>query len=148
MNHQPKFFNIMTPATLTSNTSGKSQRIAGWVLSGIVILFLLFDAVIKFAMPPEVLQATVNELGFQVHHIGVLGITGLIGVLLYAFPKTSVLGAVLIMGQLGGAVAAHVRVDNPLFSHTLFPVYVGIIMWAGLWLRMPSLRRLFPYVSE
>lgn len=138
----------MSPSTPTSDTPGKSQRIIGWILSGFVILFLLFDAIIKFAMPPEVVQTTVNELGFQMHHITLMGVTGLLGVLLYAFPRTSVLGAILIMGQLGGAVASHVRVDNPLFSHTLFPVYIGIMMWAGLWLRIPALRRVFPLLQN
>jgi hypothetical protein len=117
-------------------------------MSGFVILFLLFDAVIKFFMPPAVVQTTVNELGFQMHHIPLFGITGLVGVVLYAIPRTSILGAVLIMAQLGGAIAVQVRVDNPLFSHELFPVYLGILMWGGLWLRMPALRNLFPIVKR
>lgn len=133
------------PAT-SEGTPSKSQRIAGWIMSGFIILFLLFDAVIKFVAPPEVTETTVNQLGYQPYHIGVMGITGLIGVLLYAFPRTAVLGAILLMGQLGGAIASHVRVDNPLFSHTLFPVYMGILMWGGLYLRMPALRKLFPLV--
>lgn len=134
----------MTTLSVSQNAPSKSQRITGWIMSGFVILFLLFDAVIKFAMPPEVVQTTVNELGYKAHHIGVMGITGLLAVVLYAIPRTAVLGAVLVMGQLGGAIASHVRVDNPLFSHTLFPVYIGILMWGGLWLRMPALRKLIP----
>jgi hypothetical protein len=137
----------MTTLSLSYSPS-KSQRISGWVMSGFVILFLLFDALIKFAMPPNVVEVTVNELGFKPHHIGIIGVTGLIGVVLYAIPRTAVLGAILIMSQLGGAIAAHVRVDNPLFSHTLFPVYIGILMWGGLWLRMPALRRLVPIVRS
>lgn len=137
----------MTAISLTDSTASKPQRTIGWILSSLVILFLLFDAVIKFLMPPEVVQTTVNELGFQQHHIIVMGFTGLTGVLLYAVPPTAVLGAILITAQLGGAIAAHVRVDNPLFSHTLFPVYVGIMMWGALWLRMPALRKLFPTVQ-
>lgn len=136
----------MTTITLSNSVPGKAQRILGWVMSGFVILFLLFDALIKFAMPPEVVQTTVNELGFKAHHIGIIGVTGLLAVVLYAIPRTSVLGAVLIMAQLGGAIASHVRVDNPLFSHMLFPVYIGILMWGGLWLRTPALRQLFPIV--
>ena len=134
----------MTTLSVSHTAPTKSQRITGWVMSGFVILFLLFDALIKFAAPPEVVQTTVNELGFKPHHISVIGVTGLLAVILYAIPRTAVLGAVLIMSQLGGAIAAHVRVDNPLFSHTLFPVYMGILMWGGLWLRMPALRRLLP----
>jgi len=139
---------MTTPFSVPYTSPRRSQRIAGWTMSGFVILFLLFDAVIKFFMPPAVVQTTVNELGFQIHHIGIIGITGLVSVVLYAIPRTAVLGAVLIMGQLGGAIAAHVRVDNPLFSHTLFPVYIGILMWGGLWLRMPALRSLFPFIKK
>jgi hypothetical protein len=135
-------------ASVPYTSPRKSQRIAGWAMSGFVILFLLFDAIIKFFMPPAVVQTTVSELGFQAHHIGIIGTTGLVAVILYAIPRTAVLGAVLIMGQLGGAIAIHVRVDNPLFSHTLFPVYIGILMWGGLWLRMPMLRSLFPIVQK
>lgn len=138
--------NTASLPTTSKDTPSKSQRIAGWIMSGFIILFLLFDAVIKFLVPPEVVETTVNQLGYQPHHIGVMGITGLIGVLLYAFPRTAVLGAILLMGQLGGAIASHVRVDNPLFSHILFPVYMGILMWGGLYLRMPALRRLLPLV--
>jgi hypothetical protein len=137
-----------TSVSVPYTSPRKSQRIAGWAMSGFVILFLLFDAVIKFVMPPVVVQTTINELGFQMHHIALIGITGLVGVILYAIPRTAVLGAVLIMGQLGGAIAAQVRVDNPLFSHTLFPVYIGILMWGGLWLRMPALRSLFPILHK
>jgi hypothetical protein len=109
---------------------------------------MLFDAVIKFAMPPEVVETTVSELGFRQHHIIVIGITGLISVVLYAIPRTAVLGAVLMTGQLGGAISTHLRVDNPLFSHTLFPVYVGILVWLGLWLRMSMLRQVFPVTKN
>ena len=126
----------------------KSARIIGWTMSGFVILFLLFDAVIKFIMPPVVVQTTVNELGFQAHHISIIGFTGLLGVVLYAIPRTALLGAVLLMAQFGGAMAANLRIDAPLFSHILFPVYLGILMWGGLWLRMPALRNLFPMISK
>jgi len=68
----------------------------------------------------------------------------LIGTLLYIWKRTSVLGAVLLTALLGGAVATHIRIDSPLFSHTLFGVYLGLIMWGGLWLRDPALRRLLP----
>jgi hypothetical protein len=136
----------MTTLSLSNTRSDKVQRITGWVLSGFVILFLLFDAIIKFVMPPVVIETTVNELGFLPQHIGLMGATGLVSVVLYAIPRTAVLGAALIMAQLGGAIASHVRVENPLFSHTLFPVYIGILMWGGLWLRMPALRKLFPIV--
>jgi len=140
----------MTTSTvsLPYSAPSKSARIIGWTMSGFVIVFLLFDAVIKFIMPPVVVQTTVNELGFQAHHIGIIGLTGLLGVVLYAIPRTAILGAVLLMAQFGGAMTANLRIDAPLFSHILFPVYLGILMWGGLWLRMPTLRSLFPIISK
>lgn len=125
----------------------KKQLIAGWVISGFVILFMLFDATIKFLKPAEVITTTVNELGYAEHHILIQGILALIVTLLYALPRTSVLGAILLTGYLGGAVASHLRIDHPLFSHTLFPVYVGILVWAGLWLRNNDLKKLFPLIT-
>ena len=137
----------MTTLSLTLNTPSKSQRITGWIMSGFAILFLAFDAVIKFAQPDVVVQTTVNELGFQPHHILPIGIIGLVAVVLYAIPWTALLGAILLTGQLGGAIAIHVRVDNPLFSHVLFPVYIGILVWGGLYLRVPTLRKLLPLIN-
>ena len=84
------------------------------------------------------------DLGFQAHHIIPLGILGLISTVLYLIPRTAVLGAVLLTGYFGGAIATHFRLDNPLFSHTLFPVYLALLMWGGLWLRNEGLRRLVP----
>jgi len=139
--------NFMTTLSLSLTAPSKSQRITGWIMSGFVILFLLFDAIIKFVQPDVVVQTTVNELGFKLHHIGTIGVTGLIAVVLYAIPRTAILGAILITAQLGGAIASHVRVDNPLFSHTLFPVYIGILVWGGLWMRIPALRKLLPLVK-
>jgi hypothetical protein len=104
-------------------------------MSGFVVLFLTFDIVMKFMKPDEVITTTVNELGYQEHHIATMGILLLISTILYVIPKTSILGAVLLTGYLGGAIATHLRVDNPLFSHLLFPVYFGILLWGGLWLR-------------
>ena len=137
----------MTTLSLTLNTPSKSQRITGWIMSGFAILFLAFDAVIKFAQSDVVVQTTVNELGFQPHHILPIGIIGLVAVVLYAVPRTALLGAILLTGQLGGAIAIHVRVDNPLFSHVLFPVYIGILVWGGLYFRVTTLRRLLPLIN-
>lgn len=127
------------------NTVTKAQLWTGRVLSWFAILFMLFDSVIKFVKPPMVIQTTVNELGYAEHHILPMGILALICTILYMIPKTSVLGAVLMTGHLGGAIATHLRVDNPLFSHMLFPVYVGLMIWGGLWLRNPKLRTLIPF---
>lgn len=127
------------------NTITKGQLWTGRVLSWFAILFMLFDSVIKFVKPPMVIQTTVNELGYAEHHILPMGILALVCTILYIIPKTSVLGAILMTGYLGGAIATHLRVDNPLFSHMLFPVYVGLMIWGGLWLRNPKLRELVPF---
>lgn len=110
------------------------------IMSGLVVAFMLFDAAIKFIKPEPVIQTTVNQLGYGEHHIILTGWLALIPTLLYAYPRTSVLGAILLTAHFGGAIASHVRVDNPLFSHTLFPVYVAILMWGALWLRNNKLR--------
>lgn len=118
----------------------------GRVLSGLIILFMIFDGVIK--LPPlDVVTQTMVPLGWpaDVNVARTLGIIGLISTALYALPRTSVLGAILLTGYLGGAIATNMRVDSPLFSHTLFSVYLGIILWGGLYLRDPSVRALIPF---
>ncbi len=116
---------------------------AGYILSGLPGLFLLFDAVLKFIKPPEVVEGT-TQLGYSESVILPLGIVLLVCTVVYLIPRTSVLGAVLLTGYLGGAVATHVRTGNPLFSHTLFPTYIGALIWAGLFLRDDRLRELIP----
>ncbi|ESY11216.1 DoxX family protein [Mesorhizobium sp. M0924] len=118
----------------------------GRVLSGLIILFMIFDGVIK--LPPlDVVTQTMVSLGWpaDVNVARTLGIIGLISTALYALPRTSVLGAILLTGYLGGAIATNMRVGSPLFSHTLFSVYLGIILWGGLYLRDPSVRALIPF---
>lgn len=127
-----------------TETISKSQLWAARIMSGIVILFMLMDSIMKFFQPAEVITGT-TELGYATHHILPLGILGFISILLYAYPKTSILGAILLTGYWGGAIATHMRLDNPLFSHLLFPVYLGILAWGGLWLRDKKLRNLFPF---
>ena len=117
----------------------------GRVLSGLIILFMIFDGVIK--LPPlEVVTQTMVPLGWpaDVNVARLLGVIGLISTALYALPRTSVLGAILLTGYLGGAIATNMRVGSPLFSHTLFSVYLGIILWGGLYLRDPRVRALIP----
>jgi hypothetical protein len=116
---------------------------SGRVLSGLLILFLLVDGGIKL-VPIEAVTETSLQLGIPTHLARTLGVLTLTGALLYAFPRTSVLGAILLTGYLGGAIYVHVRADSPLFSHTLFGVYLGVIMWGSLWLRDPALRALIP----
>lgn len=101
----------------------------------------------KFFQPEEVISGTV-ELGFSVHHILPLGILGLVSILLYAYPRTSLLGAILLTAYWGGAVATHVRLDNPLFTHVLFPVYLGVLAWGALWLKNSHVRLLLPVLKE
>jgi hypothetical protein len=109
-----------------------------------VILFLLFDAGLKLVSPETAIKYSPPGLGWplEVGTMHMLGILLLIPTLLYIWPRTAVLGAILITGYLGGAIATHLRIDSPLFSHTLFGVYLGVMLWAGLWLRSPALRLL------
>jgi hypothetical protein len=116
---------------------------AGRIISALPVLFLLFDAVMKLIKPPPVIDATV-KLGYPESTIIGMGIVLLACVILYVIPQTSVLGAILLTGYLGGAVATHVRVGDPLLTHTLFPVYVGVLIWLGLYLRDARLRALVP----
>ena len=125
------------------NRISKTKLWTSYVMSGLVVLFMLMDSIMKFMKPPEVIEGTV-ALGFAEQHIPVLGTLGLISTLLYAFPRTSILGAILLTAYFGGAVATHLRLNNPLFTHTLFTIYFGILIWGGLWLRNSKLRELLP----
>ncbi len=120
---------------------------AGYILSALPALFLLLDAVGKLIKPRAVIEGTV-ELGYEESVIVPLGIVLLICTVIYIIPRTAVLGAILLTGYLGGAVATHVRVGGPLFSHKLFPVYLGIMIWLGLYLRDRRLRALVPLRSS
>ena len=118
----------------------------GYALSSVVILFMLFDGGIKL-VPPAMVIETTAQLGYPatVSFVRGLGILGLSCTLLYALPRTSALGAILLTGYLGGTVATHLRVGSPIFSHMLFGVYLGILLWGGLYLRDGRLRSLVPY---
>ena len=117
----------------------------GRVLSSLAVLFLSADAAGKL-FAPEMMIANSPPLGLPAepgfHRMlgGILAIC----ILLYAWPRSAILGAVLITGFLGGAIATHIRIASPLFSHTLFGVYIGLFVWGGLWLRNTKLRALFP----
>ena len=129
---------------MTDITPGKGQLIAGRVLSGLVILFLLFDAGLKLVSPETAIKYSPPGLGWplEVGTMHMLGILLLIPTLLHIWPRTAVIGAILITGYLGGAIATHLRIGSPLFSHILFGAYLGVMLWAGLWLRSPALRLL------
>lgn len=115
----------------------------GRVLRGLVTAFLVFDGGIKVIGLPVVAE-TMGELGWPAHLSFGLGVMTLGIALLYAWPRTALLGAVLLTGLLGGAIAAQLRVGNPLFSHLLFGVYLGVFAWGGLWLNDARLRALMP----
>lgn len=129
----------------TKNTS-KATLWAGRIMSGLVIFFMLMDASFKFITSPEAVKAT-EDLGYGTQHLVPLGLMAVIATIIYAIPSTSILGAVLLTGYFGGAIATHFRLENPLFTHILFPVYLAILMWGGTWLRNPQLRSLFPIKS-
>lgn len=122
----------------------RAQVLAGRVLTAVAVLFLLFDIAIKLSGSAEAVKGTV-ALGWPASVIVPLGIVQLVCLILYLVPRTSFLGAVLWTGYLGGAVATHVRVGQPLFSHILFPVYVALVLWGGLWLRDRRVRALLPF---
>jgi len=126
--------------------TSKGALWTGRGLSAVVVLFMIFDGVIK--LPPlDIVTQTMTELGWPAD-VGVarlIGVVGLISTALYALPRTSVLGAILLTAYMGGAISTHVRIGNPLFSHTLFGVYLGVMLWGGLYLRDPRVRALIPF---
>jgi hypothetical protein len=138
------------PLSVPPSTSGvgtpqpASRAIwTGRILTGIGVLFLAFDLSLKLLQVPMALQGT-TELGYATSIVLPLGIVELICLIAYLVPQTSVLGAILWTGYLGGAIATHVRLQNPLFTHELFPIYIAVLLWLGLWLREPRLRTVLP----
>ena len=123
----------------------KPARWTGRVLSGLVIMFLLFDGAIKL-VPWPVVTETMDRMGYGSSETLArsLGIITIVCTVLYSVPPTSMLGAILLTGYLGGAIASHVRIGSPLFTHVLFGFYLGLIVWGRLWLRDPALRNLIP----
>lgn len=134
---------IAIPAAVVSSarSTGRARLWTGRVLTSLVTAFLLFDVTLKLLRPPMVVEGTA-KLGYPESSILVTGILLLACLVLHLVPRTAVLGAVLLTGYLGGAVATHLRVGDPVFSHIVFPVYVGVLIWAGLVLRRPSLASL------
>jgi hypothetical protein len=118
-----------------------AARWGGRVLTALPVLFMTFDAVIKFAAIPAVAEAS-EKMGWPAHLNPVLGAVIVLCLALYLWPRTAALGATLFTGYLGGAVAIHARIGDPLATHTLFPIYVGALLWAGLYLRDARVRAL------
>ena len=116
-------------------------RWAGRVLTGLAVLFLVFDATIKLVGVKEAVEGTV-QLGYAPHHLPTIGLIEVACLVVYLVPRTAPLGAVLWTGYFGGAIATHLRLDNPLFTHVLFPIYVAALVWGGLYLRDARVRAL------
>ena len=122
----------------------KKKLVAGHILTALAGLFLMFDTVIKVLRLPAAMQGT-TELGYPAETVIWIGLVELVCLGLYLAPPTAVLGALLMTGYLGGAIATHVRAGSPLLSHTLFPIYVAVALWGGLYLREPRLAELAPF---
>jgi DoxX-like protein len=117
--------------------------VVGRSLSALAVLFLAFDTAIKLAQMPVVAE-TLGSLGYPADLGLTIGIVELVCLVLYAVPRTAVLGAILLTALFGGGIATHIRVGSPLFTHILFGVYLGLFVWGGLYLRSERLRELLP----
>ena len=129
-----------------ANVERRSTVWTGRTLTALAVLFLIFDATVKLLQLTPAVDATA-QLGFKASVLVPLGIIEVLCLAAYLVPQTSVAGAILWTGYLGGAVAAQLRVGNPLFSNVLFPVYVAALLWGGLWLRRPQLRAVVPLMT-
>jgi hypothetical protein len=131
----------MTTTSVNTTPVSKARIWTSRIMGGLVIAFMLMDSIFKL-FPNESVTAGTASFGFQAHHLPILGTLGLISILLFALPRTQILGAILLTGYLGGAIATHVRLDHPLFSLVLFPVYLAILAWGSIWLKNERLRKL------
>lgn len=128
---------------IPGSSISKSSLWAGRILSGLAALFMIFDGVIHVLKISPVVEGF-GQLGFPLSVAVPLGIVELVCVALYLYPRTSVLGAILLTGYLGGAIATQVRVAAPLLSTTLFPVYIALLVWGGIYLRDDRVRAMIP----
>jgi hypothetical protein len=135
------------PTEIRETSSSKASLYIGYALGVLATLFLLMDAVMKFTHAAPVVAANA-QLEIPPSLTPELGLIALVCLAIYLIPATSVLGAILFTGYLGGAIAIHVRVGNPLFSHTLFPLYVALFLWGAIWFRDRTLRDQFPIVKQ
>jgi hypothetical protein len=133
---------LLRSAQLNASSAASTSNRARWtgrILSGIAVLFLTFDTVIKLVASKAAVEGT-TQLGWPAHHLPTLGAIEVVCLVLYLIPRTAPIGALLWTGYLGGAIATHLRLDNPLFSHILFPTYVAALLWGGLYLRDARVR--------
>ena len=133
---------VETRNTMALGSLSARRVWTGRALSGFAILFLLFDAAMKLFTVPVAVEGTV-QLGYPASVLVPLGVVQIVCLVIYLVPRVAPLGAVLWTGYLGGAIATHVRVESPLFTHVLFPIYVAALLWGGLWLRDARVRALF-----
>ncbi len=127
-------------------TQPRSFTIIGWIMSGIVIAFMIPDGIIKL-IPLDVVITTSQQLGIPVRFAFLLGVLTMTCVILYAIPQTAVLGAILFTGYIGGAIYVHLAAGSPYLTHTFFGIYLALLIWGGLWFRDPRLRALIPFVK-
>ncbi len=126
---------LLFPNYATRNETRSSKALwIGRILSGLAVLFLAFDAAMKLLALKPAVEGTM-QLGYPASSLLVIGLIQAACLAVYLIPRTAVAGAVLWTGYLGGAIATHLRVGNPLFTHILFPTYIAALLWGGLWLR-------------
>lgn len=131
----------MSPKAMTP----KTMTIAGWVLTGLFSLFILGASVFPKLSGMPIAEETMAQLGWPAGYVMTIGLIELGCLILYLYPRTNILGAVLFMAVFGGAMATQIRAGSPLFSHVLFGIYLGLFMWGGLWLRDATVRAIFPF---
>lgn len=134
-------------STIETSPPSKKRLWTGRIIMSLIVLLLLLDASGKLMRLAPVIEGTV-QLGYPESAVFSIGLIQFICIVLYMIPRTSILGAILLTGYLGGAVATHVRIGNPLFTHVLFPIYVGVFIWAGLFLLDSRLRILIPLRNQ
>jgi hypothetical protein len=130
-------------SSIHTEPSSNKRIWAGRIVSALPVLFLLFDATVHIMRIPSVVEGFAKA-GFPISTAVPLGIIEIVCIILYVIPRTSVLGAILLTGYLGGAVATNVRQQLPMLGYVLAPVYVAIFLWGGLWLRDDRIRALIP----
>jgi hypothetical protein len=139
---------LLMPHSPTVPSSSRATVWVGRALFALAVLFMVFDTTMKFLATPEAVAGT-EALGWPTGAVRPLGVIEAGCVLLLLIPRTAPLGALFLTGYLGGAVATHVRVQNPLFTHILFPVYIAVLVWLPLYLRDPRVRAVLgPLTSE
>jgi hypothetical protein len=131
---------VLTRSVPRTTTAGRA-RWAGLAITGLAVLFLVFDSAVKVLKLAPAIEAT-TQLGYPASAVALIGLIELVCLAVYLVPRSAIAGAVLLSGYLGGAIASQLRAGHPLFSHTLFPIYVAALVWAGLYLRDRRVRAL------